>query len=278
MEIITSPPQSNLGKVRRSRTTTQQWPTKYWLQWDVSKFTPKTVASSSTINTPSNTTIPQPTPLTALNNIRIQSVILPQYTFRPDRPTDRHTHTQIDRPATDTQSISRMCYTYALWTYRLCNASAANGRASACYCYRSQHLFWYVFAHEFLFNPHFDLEPNYIIRKPHFHRILQYIPRREMLSTFHTRVENQSVPWSVRHVAIEIYGAEFSKYAKNHARNSPFPSRYVDFHLTHECLGQPHLPSHTTAWRNSCSIKSWIPQHMSCNLCYHPPTLPSHTV
>jgi len=26
-------------------------------------------------------------------------------------------------------------------------------------------LFCYIFAHEFLFNPHFDLEPDYIIRK-----------------------------------------------------------------------------------------------------------------
>jgi len=27
-------------------------------------------------------------------------------------------------------------------------------------------LFCYIFAHEFLFNPYFDLEPDYIIRKP----------------------------------------------------------------------------------------------------------------
>jgi len=26
-------------------------------------------------------------------------------------------------------------------------------------------LFCYIFAHEFLFNPHFDLEPDYIIKK-----------------------------------------------------------------------------------------------------------------
>jgi len=40
------------------------------LVWDVPKFTPKTV--------------------TTLNNIRIQSVILPQYTFQTDGQTDTH--------------------------------------------------------------------------------------------------------------------------------------------------------------------------------------------
>jgi len=32
------------------------------------------------------------------------------------------------------------------------------------------------------------------------------------------------------------------KNARNHARNSLFPLRHVDFHLTHECLGPPHSP------------------------------------
>jgi len=89
---------------------------------------------------PSNTAIPQPTLLAALNNIRIQAVILPQYTFRPDRQTDRHTHTQTDRPATDTQpaaageSVTHQPYVFYVRVnrvhYRLCNASAANGRFS----------------------------------------------------------------------------------------------------------------------------------------------------
>ena len=50
-----------------------------------------------------------------------------------------------------------------------------------------------VFAHEFLFNPHFDLEPDYIIWKPLLSRIQRYILRRERLSTFHTRVDNRSI-------------------------------------------------------------------------------------
>jgi len=37
------------------------------------------------------------------------------------------------------------------------------------------------------------------------------------------------------------------KNARNHARNSPFPLRHEDFHLTHEFLGQPHSPRQTTA-------------------------------
>ena len=48
------------------------------------------------------------------------------------------------------------------------------------------------FALEFLFNPEFDLETDYIIRKPLLRRIQRYILRREILSTFHTRVDNRS--------------------------------------------------------------------------------------
>ena len=50
-------------------------------------------------------------------------------------------------------------------------------------------LLWYIFPHEFLFNLHFDLEPDYIIRKGMQHRIQRYTVRTEILSTFHTRVE-----------------------------------------------------------------------------------------
>ena len=55
-------------------------------------------------------------------------------------------------------------------------------------------LFCYMFAHEFLFNSHIDLEPDYIIRKPIVQRIQRYILCREILSTFHTRVDRRSVP------------------------------------------------------------------------------------
>ena len=55
-------------------------------------------------------------------------------------------------------------------------------------------LFWYIFAREFLFNPYFDLEPDYIVGKSILHRIQRHILRMEMLSTFHTRVDRRSVP------------------------------------------------------------------------------------
>ena len=46
------------------------------------------------ITTPSNTPVLRPTPLSTPNGIRIQSAVLPHYTFRTDRRTD----TQTDRP------------------------------------------------------------------------------------------------------------------------------------------------------------------------------------
>ena len=54
-------------------------------------------------------------------------------------------------------------------------------------------LFWYIFAHEFLFNPQFNLEPDYIIRKEIRQRIQRRNLCREILSTFHTRVDNRSI-------------------------------------------------------------------------------------
>ena len=68
----------------------------------------------------------------------------------------------------------------------------------------------YVFAHKFLFNLHFDLEPDYIIRKPIVHRIQR---RREILSTFHTRVDHRSV----RHFATVNNRTKISKNAGNYA-------------------------------------------------------------
>jgi len=68
------------------------------------------------------------------------------------------------------------------------------------------------FAHEFLFNPHFDLEPDYIIRKGIRHRIERYTVRTEILPIFH--------------------------YI--HPPNCPFP--FDDHHqnLTHPYRARPH--------------------------------------
>jgi len=86
------------------------------------------------------------------------------------------------------------------------------------------HLFWHVFAHGFLCNPQFDLELNYIIRKPLVHRIQRYIRRREILSTFHTRVDNRSI----RHFCILF------------TPKMPFP--FDDHHqnLIHPFRARPH--------------------------------------
>jgi len=54
---------------------------------------------------------------------------------------------------------------------------------------RVEILFWYVFAREFCVNLHFDLEPDYIIRKGIWRIIQRYTVRTEILPTFHTRVE-----------------------------------------------------------------------------------------
>jgi len=41
----------------------------------------------------------------------------------------------------------------------------------------------------FLLNTHFDIEPDYIFRKPIKRRFQRYIVRTEIFSTFHARVE-----------------------------------------------------------------------------------------
>jgi len=80
--IIISPPQNHLGRVHHSCTTMQQSPQS-------SKFTPKTALPLRWSPPTSNTPIPRPTPLIIPNGIRIQSAVLPQYTFRTDTPTDQ---------------------------------------------------------------------------------------------------------------------------------------------------------------------------------------------
>jgi len=73
-----------LDRFTHFRRTTQQSPR--WLQWDATT-SPQNCPSSSTITTPSNT----PTPLIIHNGIGIHSAVLPQYTLRTDRQTNRPT-------------------------------------------------------------------------------------------------------------------------------------------------------------------------------------------
>jgi len=87
-------------------------------------------------------------------------------------------------------------------------------------------LFCYVFAHEFLLNPHFYLEPDYIIRKGIRHRIQRCNLHREILSTFHTRVNN----WSACHFCIVF------------TPKLPFPFNDHHQNLIHPYRARPYSP------------------------------------
>jgi len=98
--------------------------------------------------------------------------------------------------------------------------------------------------------PHFDLEPDYIARKPLQQRFQLYIVHREILSSFHTRVEYiYVIP------PIQTNGdANAEKSPKQ-----PFPLTHVDPHLIHECLCPPHSPPQTAYGSDcvsSCGIRA----------------------
>jgi len=100
-------------------------------------------------------------------------------------------------------------------------------KMSACYSY-SLHgriamlrLFCCIFAFEFLFNPQFDLEPDYIVRKPLLYRIQRYILQREILSTFHIRVDNRLI----RHYCIVFTPKRPLPLPRSQPKsNTPIPS------------------------------------------------------
>ena len=69
----------------RQRTTTPQIPVGYN---EMPNIYPKIAHSFPRSPLPSNTLIRRPTPLTILNDIQIQSAVLPQYTFPRHRQTD----------------------------------------------------------------------------------------------------------------------------------------------------------------------------------------------
>jgi len=81
------------------------------------------------------------------------------------------------------------------------------------------------------------------------------------------------------YVAIVKYWTKISQNAENHARNSPFFLRHVDFHLTHECLGPPHSPRQTTARSlyalpHNDATKSPFPIGYNGTPQIHPPNCP----
>jgi len=142
----------------------------------------------------------------------------------------------------------------------------------------------YVFVHKFLFNPHLDLEPDYVIRKPIIHRIQWCNLRWEKFSTFHTRVENSSVSWSVRHFSIQINGAEFSKNptikTMPETATSPWALRHMDFqfHLTNTWMPGPTpltTPNDSSiAMRTFTQRRNKVPIGYNETPSIHPPNCP----
>jgi len=122
----------------------------------------------------------------------------------------------------------------------ICRCMCDAAKTSACYRYLLHgriamlRLFCCVFAIEFIFNPQFDLEPDYIIRKEIRQRIQRCNLRRKILSTFHTRVDNRLI----RHFCIVF------------TPNCPFP--FDDHHqnVIHPYWARPHSPLQTASRSN----------------------------
>jgi len=69
----------------------------------------------------------------------------------------------------------------------------------------------------FLLKPHFDLEPDYIVRKPIKLRFQQYLVHTEILSTFHTRVEY--ISWrTIRHSAHSKTELSAHRHTRRHTK------------------------------------------------------------
>ena len=68
----------------------------HWLQWDIPNSPTILPFPHQRLPPPSNTPIPQPTPLTNPNGMRIQSAVLSQYTFQTHIQTDRLTNRPTD--------------------------------------------------------------------------------------------------------------------------------------------------------------------------------------
>jgi len=77
------------------------------------QFTPKMAFPFDDLHPLSNTSIPRPTPFTAPNGIRIQLVVMSQYTLRSDRQTDRPSP-WTDRPTNKIFDKSVRIPAYAL--------------------------------------------------------------------------------------------------------------------------------------------------------------------
>jgi len=102
-------------------------------------------------------------------------------------------------------------------------------------------LLCYVFVHKFLLNPHFDLEPDYIIRKPIVQEFYDIFRIGKYCQLFtHESIIDQYVSVPVyRHCKVLEENAEKCQKLRQKQSLPKFPLRHVDFHLTHECLCHP---------------------------------------
>ena len=122
-------------------------------------------------------------------------------------------------------------------------------------------LFSYIFSHEFLFNPHSDLESDYIIRKGIRHRIQRYTMRTEILPIFHTRVNYQSVCQCIhicRHC--KVLDKNFAKSQKP-CRKQPLP---LESHGLPSNTWMPGLAPLTTTIPNGILIQSAVLPQYTC--------------
>jgi len=111
--LATSPPPKSFGKNNYATM----------LQWDAPISLPELPLPLWRSPPLSNAPIPWPTPLTIPNSIRIQSAVLPQYTFRTDRPTD----TQTDR------WTRRQVYTISAYARYIDRERRANNKWKSCF-------------------------------------------------------------------------------------------------------------------------------------------------
>jgi len=98
----------------------------------------------------------------------------------------------------------------------------------------------------FLLNPHFDLEPGYIIIKPMKHRFQRYIVHGETLSTFHTQ-SNTFLSKQYVIPTIETNGGANAEKCQKPCQKQPLPLEARGPHLIRQCLDPPHSPCQTTA-------------------------------
>jgi len=103
--------------------------------------------------------------------------------------------------------------------------------------------FRYVFAHEFLLNPNSILN---LTMSYESHAFIEF-HATFCVGKYCQFFTHESNAFLSVITPIETNACADAEIARNQARNSPFPLRHVDFHLTHECLGPPHSPRHTIA-------------------------------